>query len=58
MYNTYEHIFWPQGMPFHRQFLQPSEEVPEELEQAEILPAQNKRTTKILRQLSTRKERK
>lgn len=42
MLNTCEHIFWPQGTPFHRQFRQPSEEVLEELGQAAILPTQNR----------------
>ena len=42
MVNTCEHISWPQGRPSHLQSLQPFEEVLEGLEQAAILPVEDK----------------
>lgn len=41
MVYTCEHISWPQGTPFHLQFLQPFEGVLEVLEEAVFLPVQN-----------------
>lgn len=42
MVDTCEHISWPQGRPSHPQSLQPFEEVLEGLEQATILPVEDK----------------